>query len=284
MANVMAILQDVDKCVRCNGCYIGCKRTWKMKAADFGTRGVHRVAAHQRVVIKSQKKIDMGPFQRYSCWHCENPPCAGRCPFKAIKKEANGAVSVDFTKCNPNACQKQCVTDCQRGGYPKVGTGNYAGDFKAFKCTLCFGRAGAEGDLPTTATAAEITAVPEKAHQPTCVYTCPAKAMKWDTRANIIAELTAMKAAAPTDPITGRKLFYAIGDGSMFWVSSKYILTPPKADPFIEDHIAPMVSGLLSSPLAKAAVVPTLVVGGLMAISARRAENEEVRIAMEGEV
>jgi hypothetical protein len=108
--------------------------------------------------------------------------------------------------------------------------------------------------------------------------------MTWDTRANIIAKLTAMQASAPTDPVTGRKLFSHMGDGSMFWVSSKYLLTPPKADPFIEDHVAPMVSGLLSSPLAKAAVVPTLVVGGLMALSARRSENEGVTIAMEGEV
>jgi predicted NAD/FAD-binding protein len=59
---------------------------------------------------------------------------------------------------------------------------------------------------------------------------------------------------------------------------------PPKADPFIEDHITPMVSGALSSPLVKAAIVPTLVVGGLMALSARRAENEKEELAVEGEV
>ena len=28
---VMAILQDADKCMRCNGCVTACKREWKMK-------------------------------------------------------------------------------------------------------------------------------------------------------------------------------------------------------------------------------------------------------------
>ena len=251
-----------------------------MKAEDAPNRGVHRVASYQRVVIKSQKKLDMGPFVRYSCWQCQDPPCAKRCPFGAITKEANGAVSVDFTKCNPSACQKQCVTDCQRGGFPKIGVGDDYGHNAAFKCTMCSGRAGVGGDLPTRATAAEYAAVPEKAHEPTCVYTCPSKAMSYDTRDNIIAKLTAMQTANAGNPN-----FSFFGDGSMFWVSSKYQLVPPKADPFIEDHVAPMVSSMLASPLAAAAIVPTLVVGGLMAVSARRAENEKSKqFAMEGEV
>jgi Fe-S-cluster-containing dehydrogenase component len=239
------------------------------------------------VVIKSQKKPDMGPFMRYSCWHCENPPCAGRCPFKAIKKQPSGAVTVDFAKCNPNECVRQCVTDCQRGGYPKVGIGNTidGGQFKAFKCVLCEGRAGLGGNLPTRATAAEIAAVPEKAHQPTCVFTCPAKAMTYDTRVNIRAKLLQMHNDAGTDPVTGRKLYSAVGDGSMYWVSSKFVLAPPKADPYVEDHLTPMVSGLFASPLAIATIVPTLAAGALLAVSARRTENEkERRTATEGEV
>jgi Fe-S-cluster-containing dehydrogenase component len=284
----MAILQEVDKCVRCNGCYIACKRNWNMKDGDAANRGVHRVAPYQRVVIKSQRKTDMGPFMRYSCWHCVNPPCAGRCPFKAIKKEASGAVSVDFTKCNPadSRCTKQCVTDCQRGGYPKVGIGNYEGQNKAFKCTLCHGKAGDGGNLPTKATAAEIVDVPQKAHQPTCVMTCPARAMMYDTRDNIRAYLKGKYDAAVLagpDLVSGRIAYSSVGDGSMYWWSAKYVLAPPKADPFVEDHMAPMVSGMLSSPFARAAIVPALVAGGLLALSARRSENETIaRLSTDG--
>src|SRR5512139_3225049 len=122
---VMAILQEVDKCMRCNGCVIACKREWKMKQE---TIGVMKVAYDQRLAIKSQKRVDMGPFIRYSCWHCPDPPCAKRCPKKAIIKRPNGAVDVDFNLCDPSVCQINgqypCVIDCQRGGYPKVGDGS----------------------------------------------------------------------------------------------------------------------------------------------------------------
>lgn len=288
----MAILQDVDKCIRCNGCVISCKRTWNMKALN---PGVHKVAADQRVIIKSQNRIDNGPFLRFSCWHCPDPPCVKRCPFKAIVRQGDtsstpGAVSVDPTLCNPGGtnsagitCTRQCVVDCQRGGYPKVGVGsnNYATE-DAWKCTLCYGRSGALEDprltqaqrdelkakygnpLPSKSTAAEITAVPEKAHWPACVFTCPAKAMTWDTRANIIAQLKL--------PANGYK--YWIGDGSMFWASKKLTsFLAPKADPFIEDHVTPMLTGAFSSSSAKLPLVPTIVAGGLFAVIARRQMN-----------
>jgi Fe-S-cluster-containing dehydrogenase component len=260
----------------------------------------NKLAANQRVVIKSQQRVDMGPFVRFSCWHCENPPCAGRCPFKAIKKNtATGAVWIDPTLCNPadTRCVRQCKIDCQRGGVPMIGSGS--DDFtvqKAWKCTLCTGQdenhvryanapylgAGAGGDLPSKATKVNVAGVDhyysslfpnrevaELEHQPSCVYTCPANAMVYDTRANILEYIV--------NPANGfsegaRQPF---GDGSMFWASKKSLLSPPKADPFMEDHVSPMLSGLLSSPFAKAALAPTLVVGAVLALAARRAKMEK---------
>lgn len=285
MPNEMAILQLVDRCVRCNGCVISCKRTWHMKGIVPADDLPHqKLAANQRVVIKSQKRVDMGPFVRFSCWHCENPPCAGRCPFKAIQKNTvTGAVWIDPNLCNPDdpKCVQQCKIDCQRGGVPQIGAGS--DDFavsKAWKCTLCTGTyagapyvgAGLGGDLPTKASTAEITAVGEKAHQPSCVFTCPAKAMVYDTRANIISYLT--NGVDPSGVLPNATWVSKFGDGSMFWASEKFLVAPPKADPFVEDHISPMVGSLLSSPFAKAALAPTLVVGAMMALSARRAKME----------
>lgn len=282
MSNVMAVFQDVDKCMRCGGCVTACKREWGLKTptniADVKPAR-SMVGPRQRLAIKSVKRGDMGPFMRYTCWHCPNPPCAYYCPLGAIQKQGTGAVSVDNAKCDPTACSpnavKPCEIGCQRGGYPKVGTpyetGPYAGLPKMNKCTLCHGRAGEDGyvdastALQTRATAAEIAAVPEKAHEPACVSTCPAKAMKWDTRANILAYLQ--------DPANGYTLSNGTqnwyGNGSLFWAAKKVMLVPPKADPFIEDHIAPMTANMLSSGRM---VVPTLVVGGLAALAARKAK------------
>jgi formate dehydrogenase iron-sulfur subunit len=295
VANEMAILQEVDKCVRCNGCVIACKRTWHMKGDVAVSPDLphNKLAANQRVVIKSQKRVDMGPFVRFSCWHCENPPCAGRCPFKAIKKNTvAGAVWIDPNLCNPDdpLCVQQCKIDCQRGGVPQIGAGSdLFASAKAYKCTLCTGYdnapykgAGLNGDLPTKAVGvdgARTSQLPspvdagtilELDHQPTCVYTCPAKAMVYDTRKNIVAYLN-------QSGWTSR-----FGDGSMFWASHKFLVAPPKADPFMEDHTSPMIGSLLSSPFAKAALAPTLVVAGLLALSARRAKIEEEALSEGG--
>ena len=299
----MAILQEVDKCIRCNGCVVACKREWKMKQE---TIGVMKVAYDQRLAIKSQKSVDMGPFLRFSCWHCPDPPCAKRCPKQAITKLADGAVDVDFEKCDPNYCsgldpfgRYPCQVECQRGGYPKIGEGSdmafvHPGP-KAYKCTLCSTRAGVTDttvpfqNAPTSTHYANgyksalvfpgsdnTTVIDELRHAPTCVMTCPAKAMVWDTKANIVRYLRANYIQA--DGSQGW-----MGDGSMYWASKKVLIAPPKADPYVEDHLNPLTSSVLSGPIAKAAIVPTILVGGLMALSARRAANEE-RTATEGEV
>lgn len=267
----MAILQDVDKCMRCNGCTVGCKRTWEMKApaatdAEFvsyittGTakNGVTRkVNAMNRVMVKSQRRLDMEPFVRYSCWHCVSPPCASHCPFGAISKEAKGGVVVDMAKCDPDSplCKNQCVTYCGRGGYPKVdiGSDRFA-TRKAYKCTLCQEKVGGSPRIDSLP-----SKDPGQAHQPTCVFTCPANALAYGT-------VNSIKALAMT-------YTYSAGDGSMFWASNKKGLAPPKADPFIEDHVAPMVSQALTGPFARAAIVPTLIAGGLLAIAARKEGN-----------
>lgn len=280
MANKMAILQEVDKCVRCNGCVISCKRTWELKGI-IPTNDLpnQKISINQRMVIKPQKRADTAPFVRYSCWHCDNPPCAVRCPWKAIVKDPDsGAVYVRQADCIPSkivpgtgkGCGGVCRVDCNRGGFPRVGNGSdaYSG-MKMQKCTMCFGRAGltsAGCDLPSKATAADIVLVAEKAHQPACVFTCPAQAMHYDTVDNIKTKIT--------DGITDGIYVYWQGTSNMFW-ASKSMIVAPKADPFMEDHISPMVGSLLSGPFAKAALVPTLVIGGLIAISARRAKVEE---------
>ena len=103
--------------------------------------------------------------------------------------------------------------------------------------------------------------------------------MKWDSKANILAYLN--------DPANGYTLANGtqnwIGNGAMFWASKKVMLTPPKADPFVEDHIAPMASSMLSTGRM---VVPTLLLGGLAALSvpARPRLQPKTHVAITEEV
>jgi hypothetical protein len=102
--------------------------------------------------------------------------------------------------------------------------------------------------------------------------------MRWDSKANILAYLN--------DPANGFKLANGtqnwIGNGAMFWASKKVMLTPPKADPLVEDHVVPAATGMLSG---SALIVPTLVVGGLAALAKRKADIEaEEASELTGEV
>jgi hypothetical protein len=178
-------------------------------------------------------------------------------------------------------------------------SGTFGGLTKMNKCTLCTGRAGADGvvdastalptrarkvggnwvsdlPLPSGGTLPNAT-VPELAHEPACVSTCPAKAMKWDSKANILAYLQ--------DPANGYILANGtqnwIGNGAMFWASKKVMLTPPKADPLVEDHVTPQATSILSS---SALIIPTLVAGGLAALAKRKADNEAEASDLQGEV
>ena len=235
-----------------------------MKAGDFGTRGLHKIAPYQRVVIKSQKKIDMGPFIRYSCWHCENPPCAGRCPFKAIKKEAERRgqrrLRASATRSDPQVHAAVRAPTASAAATRRSASADVtAGDDKAFKCTLCYGRAGASATRTATCRRRPATtdgyvsmldewlAPAARASYPSsrtgrrAYDTCPAKAMTLRHAGQHQPKLRCTAHAAG-------KLFYAMGDGSMFWVPAKYVLAAPKADPFIEDHVTPMVSGHALEP------------------------------------
>lgn len=298
----MAILQEVDKCMKCHGCVVACKREWNLRRDSIGDMSI---SVDQRLAIKSQKRVEMGPYVRFSCWHCPDPPCARACPTGAMKKQANGAVAIDNSLCTPDTCKDStgrypCQVHCQRGGYPKIGKAYIGSDVEvANKCTLCYGRAGSDADvaasglpgLPTRKVEDGTTRtffsqlnpaaapIAELAHEPACVSSCPAKAMHWDTQANIIGYLSNAANGYTNVNGKGRNWF---GGESMFWASKKVLLAPPKADPLIEDHVAPLVGDIAASSMKVA--LPTLVVGGLMALSARRARVQEEALAGRGEV
>lgn len=269
----VAILQDIDRCMRCRGCQVACESRSLMLPSDSTnyaaapvTDGPNctdatTVQNDDLTVVKAQKGVDNGPYVRYGCWHCVNPPCVPACPNNAIIKldkthVAHGAVIVDYTACTPDVggCTRQCVTACRKGGYPKIGLGasdNYSSSKKMYKCDMCYERVDA-GKLPK------------------CVATCPAKAYTFDTYSNIFDKLTADRFA------------YISGNDQFIWATRNTAFVSPKADPFIEDHISPMVDRLLSGPFSKAFLAPTAVVGGLYALYRRRVNIAEEEALREG--
>jgi formate dehydrogenase iron-sulfur subunit len=102
------------------------------------------------------------------CMHCDNPTCAGLCPFSAIEKNKNGAVVINENQCMGGAkCRDVCPWDIPQrqagvGLYMKLAP-EYLGGGVMYKCDFC----------------ADLLA---EGKQPACVTACPKGAISFGTK------------------------------------------------------------------------------------------------------
>lgn len=287
----LVVIQEYDKCIKCRGCVVSCQRNFVNStlgaSLDPGTGGgtgitptADRVSVDDATVIKPQLGFDYPPFIKYNCWHCANPPCAGRCPFKAISKKSDGSVVIDFNRCDPTACNQECAKDCGHGGYPKIGKGNNV-DLKAYKCDMCYGRRipllindggtvygnldvidiktfGSFRDEAKAAVGtADLTAI-DTYKVPACVLACPTGALKMGYRDEVDAYVASQ----------GYQFSHGLPGDNWKWAGN-VMSAPPTADPMVDDHLVPLTHQLIDGKL-----VPVgLLFGGLYLLYRRKIEN-----------
>lgn len=290
----LAVIHEYDRCIKCRGCVVSCQRNFVNsslgKPLDPGTGSGANITPGSKIspddatVIKPQFGFDFPPFIKYNCWHCANPPCAGRCPFRAISKKADGSVVVDFSRCNPAACNLQCVKDCGHGGYPRVGMGNNR-DLKAYKCDMCFGRrlpllvVGPDGkvrgnrdviDIKTFGSfkteaisyigSSDTTAV-EKYRVTACVLACPTGSLRMGYKDELDSYIASK----------GYQYRHGLPGDNWKWAGN-VMSAPPTADPLADDHLMPLTHMLINGKL-----VPIgLAIGGLYLLYRRKLEKSQL--------
>ncbi|MDO8881170.1 MAG: 4Fe-4S dicluster domain-containing protein [Coriobacteriia bacterium] len=167
-----AILYDASKCSACKGCQVQCKQ-WNMMPSSLGKDDNEFTGSYQsmpdlngdtRLLIEFREEDNARgiewAFSRRACFHCKEPACMDVCPVGAISQLPDGTVKLDSTKCV--GC-KYCTAACPFE-IPK-----YRDAFNVSnKCTLCDDRT-AQG------------------REPACVQTCPAGAMAYGPRDEMIA-------------------------------------------------------------------------------------------------
>lgn len=168
----IAILYDSSKCFACKGCQVSCKQ-WNDLPSPLGLDEVAYSPEYEslpdlngdtRLLVTYDERGAAGgvewAFGRRSCFHCSEPACLEVCTGEAISILSDGTVMQDSTKCV--GC-RYCTAACPMG-IPKyrdaLGVAN--------KCTLCADRVA-------------------MGRKPACVQTCPAGALSFGARDEMVA-------------------------------------------------------------------------------------------------
>ncbi len=195
---VKSTLIDITKCIGCRACQVACKhqndRDGEQTEFDgvFGLQNPITLSAKTLTLItfhelpneESPGGIDY-LFTMRRCLHCLQPACASACPTTALQRQPDGTVSYDADQCI--GC-RYCMWACPWG----VPTSQWDTlTPKIQKCTNCADRS----DLPVpqsrngqALTDDESKRFRETIREPACVKACPADALLFGEREEMLQE------------------------------------------------------------------------------------------------
>lgn len=177
---------DLDKCIDCKACEVGCKLENGLGLGDYWSR-----------------VLTCGPYGTYPdlsmyylpvmCQQCENAPCVEACPTGASYRDEDGIVLVNTDACI--GCQL-CMSACP------YGVRSYNAERNVVtKCSLCKERR-------------------EKGEVPFCVYTCCGDARYFGDLDD--PESDASKAIAAKPDAVHRLNDYGNHPSTVYLLSPKY--------------------------------------------------------------
>ena len=123
-----AIITDLNKCVGCMACSVGCKAVNGVSIGHYWNK-IKRVGPNPIEGGSGQfPQVEMY-FMPMQCQHCYNPQCVEVCPTGASRIAEDGTVQIDAESCI--GCQL-CVDACPYGvRYLEPATNVVE------KCTMC---------------------------------------------------------------------------------------------------------------------------------------------------
>lgn len=263
----LAMLIDESQCTACRGCQVACKQ-WNDREGWLYSR-TRNWGSYENPPDLSPQTWTRIKFTEYEgsdgfrwlflkegCMHCGNPACVAVCPTGALKQQANGLVTLEPELCNGcGYCTQFCPFHI-----PRLEANVLTGQGKSSKCVFCQDRV-TNGLLPA------------------CVKTCPAKALDFGDREEMVA-----KGLARVDELKARGFTQAnlYGLNELGGLGRLYVLVaPPEAYGLPANPQYPALAGFwqkVVQPLGNAAFGATIV-GILTAflIARRNIRMEEVR-------
>jgi formate dehydrogenase iron-sulfur subunit len=161
------ILYDSTRCAGCQGCEFACALEHGLPEPDIrdvpvaGT--IRKTNENRRSVINVFNTSAGEVYVKTQCMQCNQPACASACLTQAMRKTEEGPVTWNGDRCmGCRYCMISCPFDMPKFEY-------HSPNPKIVKCNMCFERVH-EGKLPA------------------CVENCPADALTFGTRRELIAE------------------------------------------------------------------------------------------------
>lgn len=195
----MACLVDTTRCVGCRSCQVACKQSHaseaeqtKFFAAPGGYQNPAKFSPYTRTYVSYHELEDEAGglkwvFVKRQCVHCADMRCADVCAPGVFRQTESGAVVCDADECIGCAA---CVAECPFGA-PRI---EYWGleTPQIRKCSFCFERRQANLDAvrldgkPLRGEA--LARHQESFHTPACAKACPAGAIQFGRRDQLLDE------------------------------------------------------------------------------------------------
>ena len=164
--DAVGLLYDATKCIGCKTCVVACQDA---NGLPRDTRLDPRYDAptdlndRAKTVIKLFHDGDRRSFVKAQCMHCIDPACVNACMLGALQKREHGIVTWDPNRCiGCRYCQVACPFEVPKFQWASAAP-------RIVKCELCNHRL-AEGK------------------EPACTEVCPAKAVIYGKRTELLAE------------------------------------------------------------------------------------------------
>lgn len=222
------MLIDMSKCMACRGCQVACKEWNDLQAETTTNRGSYEnpadLSPNTWTRISFREVSENGRFRwlflKEQCVHCGQAPCVKVCPTQALKQNELGFVSFERDLCNGCA---YCVEFCPFGVPRMEVTNVLTGAAKASKCTLCQDRV-------------------TSGLTPACAKTCPAGAISFGDRGEMIAKAEGRVAALQARGLPDANLY---GKDILGGLGAMFVL-PEKAAKYAPEK--PTMFGLPEAP------------------------------------
>ncbi|HEU5154922.1 MAG TPA: 4Fe-4S dicluster domain-containing protein, partial [Gemmatimonadales bacterium] len=227
---VKTTLIDVTKCIGCRACQVACKN-WNdcdgevtALEAHLGYQNPPALSADTFTLISTLEIPDehapgglRSLFTMQRCLHCLQPACVSACPTTALSRMPDGPVSYDSDKCI--GC-RYCIWACP-WGVPAAEWDSLAPKIR--KCTHCADRSeqpppASRNEQPLTDQ--ELREYTERMVAPACVKACPADALHFGTREQMLEKAHGRIAARPDKYIDHVYGEHEAGGTSVLYLSS----------------------------------------------------------------